>query len=167
MVESTYTDEFLAEILESVKTIAMVGASPNWVRPSHFAMKYLQGKGFRVIPVNPRATGTTFLGEFTYPDLRSISENFDMVDIFRNSNAARPITDEAIEIAVDKGVKVIWMQLGVQNEKAAIQAENAGLKVVMNRCPKIEFGRLYGELSWSGVNSRIISAKRPRLKRSS
>ena len=90
-----------------------------------------------------------------------------MVDIFRNSDAAKPITDEAIEVAVEKGVKVIWMQLGVQNEEAAIQAENAGLTVVMNRCPKIEFGRLYGELSWSGVNSRIISAKRPRLKRSS
>ena len=98
MVESTYTDEFLAEILGSVKTIAMVGASPNWVRPSHFAMKYLQQKGFRVIPVNPRASGAMLLDELTYPDLRSIPESFDMVDIFRNSVAAKPITDEAIEV---------------------------------------------------------------------
>ena len=162
----TYSDNFLAEIFESVKTIAMVGASPNWVRPSHFAMKYLQRKRFRVIPVNPNVEEKSILGEKTYPNLTSIPENFEMVDIFRNSNAASSITDEAIELAKIRGIKVVWMQLGVKNNKAALRAEKAGLKVVMNRCPKIEFGRLYGELSWSGVNTNIISAKRPRLRKS-
>ena len=160
----TYSDNFLAEIFESVKTIAMVGASPNWVRPSHFAMKYLQRKRFRVIPVNPSVEEKSILGEKTYPNLASIPENFEMVDIFRNSNAASSITDDAIELAKLKGIKVVWMQLEVQNDEAASRAEKAGLKVVMNRCPKIEFARLYGELNWSGVNTNIISAKRPRLK---
>ena len=160
----TYSDNFLAEIFESVKTIAMVGASPNWVRPSHFAMKYLQRKRFRVIPVNPNVEEKSILGETTYPNLTSIPENFEMVDIFRNSDAASSITDDAIELAKLKGIKVVWMQLDVQNDEAASRAEKAGLKVVMNRCPKIEFARLYGELNWSGVNTNIISAKRPRLK---
>lgn len=160
----TYSDNFLAEIFESVKTIAMVGASPNWVRPSHFAMKYLQRKRFRVIPVNPSVEEKSILGEKTYPNLASIPENFEMVDIFRNSDAASSITDDAIELAKLKGIKVVWMQLDVQNDEAASRAEKAGLKVVMNRCPKIEFARLYGELNWSGVNTNIISAKRPRLK---
>ena len=160
----TYSDSILAEIFESVKTIAMVGASPNWVRPSHFAMKYLQRKQFRVIPVNPSAEEKSILGEKTYPNLTSIPENFEMVDIFRNSDAASSITDDAIELAKLKGIKVVWMQLDVQNDEAASRAEKAGLKVVMNRCPKIEFARLYGELNWSGVNTNIISAKRPRLK---
>ena len=161
-----YTDEYLAEVLESVSTIAMVGASPNWVRPSHFAMKYLQRKQFRVIPVNPSTKEINILGEKTYPNLTSIPDTFEMVDIFRNSDAAGSITDEAIELATLKGIKVVWMQLGVENREAALKAENAGLKVVMNRCPKIEFGRLYGELNWSGVNTKIISAKRPRLRKS-
>jgi predicted CoA-binding protein len=160
----TYSDNFLAEIFESVKTIAMVGASPDWVRPSHFAMKYLQRKRFRVIPVNPNVEEKRILGEKTYPNLTSIPENFEMVDIFRNSDAASSITDDAIELAKLKGIKVVWMQLDVQNDEAASRAEKAGLKVVMNRCPKIEFARLYGELNWSGVNTNIISAKRPRLK---
>ena len=160
----TYSDKFLAEIFESVKTIAMVGASPNWVRPSHFAMKYLQRKRFRVIPVNPNVEEKSILGEKTYPNLTSIPENFEMVDIFRNSDAASSITDDAIKLAKLKGIKVVWMQLDVQNDEAASRAEKAGLKVVMNRCPKIEFARLYGELNWSGVNTNIISAKRPRLK---
>ncbi len=160
----TYSDNFLAEIFESVKTIAMVGASSNWVRPSHFAMKYLQRKRFRVIPVNPSVEEKSILGEKTYPNLASIPENFEMVDIFRNSDAASSITDDAIELAKLKGIKVVWMQLDVQNDEAASRAEKAGLKVVMNRCPKIEFARLYGELNWSGVNTNIISAKRPRLK---
>ena len=162
----TYTDEYLAEVLESVSTIAMVGASPNWVRPSHFAMKYLQRKQFRVIPVNPSTKEISILGEKTYPNLTSIPETFEMVDIFRNSDAAGSITDEAIELATLKGIKVVWMQLGIENREAALKAENAGLKVIMNRCPKIEFGRLYGELNWSGVNTKIISAKRPRLRKS-
>ena len=141
----------------------MVGASQDWKRPSHYAMKYLQTKGFRVIPVNPAAAGTNFLNETVYPDLVSVPENFEMVDIFRNSEAAGIIVDEAIKLAEDRGIKVVWMQLGVQNEEARMRAENAGLQVVMNRCPKIEYGRIFGELSWSGVNSGIISSKRPRF----
>jgi len=151
-----YTDDTLRAILGGVKTIAMVGASPHWNRPSFFAMKYLQGKGFRVIPVNPRAAGETILGETVYADLKDIPDRIDMVDIFRNSEAAGPITDEAIAI----GAKVVWMQIGVRNAEAAARAEAAGLKVVMNRCPKIEYSRLHGELAWSGVNTGIISSKR-------
>ena len=156
-----YTDGYLRGILREVKTIAMVGASANWNRPSFFAMKYLQHKGYRVIPVNPVAAGQTILGERTYASLKDIPEPVDMVEIFRNSEAAGPITDEAIAI----GAKVVWMQLGVRNDDACRRAEAAGLRVVMNRCPKIEFGRLHGELSWSGINSGIISAKRPKLRR--
>jgi len=156
-----YTDDYIRGILRRVRTIAMVGASPNWNRPSYFAMKYLQHKGYRVIPVNPVAAGQSILGEKVYATLKDIPDPVDMVDIFRNSDAAGPITDEAIAI----GAKVVWMQLGVRNDAAKDRAEAAGLTVVMNRCPKIEYGRLHGELSWSGINSGIISAKRPRLMR--
>ncbi len=121
-------------------------------------MKYLQAKGFRVIPVNPTAVGQEILGEKVYAALKDIPEKVDMVDIFRNSAAAGPITDEAIAI----GAPVVWMQLGVRNDDAARRAEAAGLTVVMNRCPKIEYGRLCGELSWGGINSGIISSRRPR-----
>ena len=165
MAELSYTDAYIADILGSVATMAMVGASPDWVRPSYFAMKYLQSKRFRVIPVNPRAAGTEILGEMTYADLAAVPHKFQMVDIFRNSEAAGAIVDEAIPLIAEKGIKVIWMQLGVRNDEAAARAEAAGLKVVMNRCPKIEYGRLFGELSWSGVNTKIISAKRQRLRR--
>ena len=151
-----YSDDFLRGVLNRVRVIAMVGASPHWNRPSYFAMKYLQDKGFRVIPVNPRAQGETILGEKVYSALAEIPDQVDMVDIFRNSDAAGPIVDEAIAI----GAKVIWMQLGVRNDTAARRAETAGLTVVMNRCPKIEYSRLHGELAWSGVNTGIISSKR-------
>lgn len=151
-----YTDSYLRGILGRVKTIAMVGASTNWNRPSYFAMKYLQHKGYRVIPVNPGAAGQILLGEKVYANLKEIPDKIDMVDIFRNSAAAGPIVDEAIEI----GAPVVWMQLGVRNDEAAAKAEAAGLTVVMNRCPKIEYGRLHGELSWGGINSGIISSKR-------
>lgn len=155
-----YPDTSIRDILRRVKTIAMVGASPDWVRPSHFAMKYLQRKGYRVIPVNPRAAGTEILGEEVYGALADVPPTFEMVDVFRNPDAAGPVTDEAIEIAPEKGIEVVWMQLGVVNREAAARAEAAGLSVVMDRCAKIEYGRLLGELSWSGVNSRIITAKR-------
>jgi predicted CoA-binding protein len=151
-----YTDGHLRDILRRVKTIAMVGASPNWNRPSFFAMKYLQHKGYRVIPINPGAAGQTVLGEKVYASLKEIPDKVDMVDIFRNSAAAGPIVDDAIAI----GAPVVWMQLGVRNDAAAARAEKAGLTVVMNRCPKIEYGRLHGELSWGGINSGIISSKR-------
>jgi O-acetylhomoserine (thiol)-lyase len=156
MNHDSYTDTYLRGILRRVKTIAMVGASPHWNRPSYFAMKYLQGKGYRVIPVNPAAAGRTILGEPVYADLSAIPEPVDMVDIFRNSRAAGPITDAAIA----KGAKVVWMQIGVRNEEAAQRAEAAGLQVVMNRCPKIEYSRLHGELAWSGINTGIISSRR-------
>ncbi len=159
-----YSDDLLRGILRDVRTIAMVGASPKWVRPSYFAMKYLQEKGYRVIPVNPAAAGETILGETCYASLSEVPGPIDLVDIFRNSAAAGPITEEAIALAAEKKIKVIWMQLGVRNDEAATKAEAAGLTVIMNRCPKIEWGRLHGELSWGGINSRIISAKRRRLR---
>ena len=152
-----YSDAKIRRILAGVRTIAMVGASTNWNRPSYFVMKYLQGKGYRVIPVNPTAAGQELQGEQVYASLRDIPDKIDMVDIFRASEAVPPIVEDAIAI----GAKVVWMQLGVRNDEAAARAEAAGLDVIMNRCPKIEFGRLGGELSWSGVNSGIIRNRAP------
>ena len=150
-----YSDAKLRRILSSVRTIAMVGASSNWNRPSYFVMKYLQNKGYRVIPVNPGTAGQEHLGEKIYASLKDIPDTIDMVDVFRASDAVGPIVDDAIAI----GAKIVWMQLGVRNDAAAAVGEAAGLEVIMNRCPKIEFGRLGGELSWSGVNSGIIRNK--------
>src|SRR5579863_10074985 len=152
-----YSDAKLRRILSTVRTIAMVGASSNWNRPSYFVMKYLQGKGYRVIPVNPGTAGQEQLGEKIYGSLRDIPDKIDMVDVFRASDQVGPIVDDAIAI----GAKVVWMQLGVRNDEAAARAEAAGIEVIMNRCPKIEFGRLGGELSWSGVNSGIITNRAP------
>ncbi|MGZ5916964.1 MAG: CoA-binding protein, partial [Methyloceanibacter sp.] len=125
----------------------------------YFAMKYLKQKGFRVIPVNPGQAGKEILGEKVYASLADIEANVDIVDIFRNSEAALQVTREAIAI----GAKVVWMQLGVRNDEAAREAEAAGLKVVMNRCPKIEYGRLSGEIGWMGVNRRLIDNRKPLL----
>jgi O-acetylhomoserine (thiol)-lyase len=152
-----YADAKIRRILSTVRTIAMVGASSNWNRPSYFVMKYLQGKGYRVIPVNPGTAGKEQLGETIYPSLRDIPVPVDMVDVFRASDQVGPIVDDAIAI----GAKVVWMQLGIRNDEAAARAEAAGIEVIMNRCPKIEFGRLGGELSWSGVNSGIIHNRAP------
>ena len=159
MNHDSYSDAYIRDILARSRTIAMVGASPTPSRPSYFAMKYLKEKGFRVIPVNPGQEGKTILGERVYAALPEIKEKVDIVDIFRSSEAALGITREAIAI----GARVVWMQLGVRNDEAARLAEDAGLQVVMNRCPKIEYGRLSGELNWAGVNSRMISSRRPLL----
>src|SRR5215813_5533086 len=152
-----YPDAQLRAILRRVKTIAMVGASSNWNRPSYFVMKYLQSKGYRVIPVNPGLAGEMLLGERVYASLRDIPEAVDMVEVFRAADQAPAIVDDAIAI----GAKIVWMQLGIRNDAAAAKAQKAGLEVVMNRCPKIEYGRLGGELSWSGVNSGIIRNRAP------
>ncbi len=153
-----YADDYIRGILDQVKTVAMVGASPNWNRPSYFVMKYLQLKGFRVIPINPRAAGEIVLGEKVHGSLDEFPDAIDMVDVFRSSKEAFGITEQAIA----KGAKVVWMQIGITNREAAKKAEKAGLEVIMNRCPKIEYSRLNGELSWGGFNSRIISSKRRR-----
>ena len=159
MNHDAYSDAYIRDILVTNRIIAMVGASPNELRPSYFAMKYLKAKGFHVIPVNPGHAGRKILGETVYAALADIEGPVDIVDVFRNSEAALAITREAIRI----GAKVVWMQLGVRNDEAARIAEESGLKVVMNRCPKIEYGRLSGELNWAGVNSRMLSSRRPML----
>ena len=159
-----YDDDFLIDIFRSVRIIAMVGASAKWNRPSSFAMKYLLGKGYKVIPINPGQAGKEILGETAYAELGDVPGRIDMVDIFRSPEAAGGVADRAVELMEEKGIGVVWMQLGVRNDAAAARAGAAGLKVVMDRCPKIEFGRLFGELGWSGVNTGIISAKRPRLR---
>ena len=156
MDNDNYPDALIRKMLRATKTIAMVGSSAQWIRPSYFAMKYLQRKGYRIIPVNPKEAGNTILGEAVYGRLADLPEPVDMVDIFRNSEAAGGIADEAI----DAGAKVVWMQLGVRNDAAAERAEAAGLTVIMNRCPKIEYGRLSGEIGWMGINTGIISSKR-------
>jgi len=161
MNHDSYPDAYIREILDSCRTIAMVGASANTVRPSYFVLKYMLEKGYRVIPVNPGQAGKDILGQRVYASLSDIPEPIDMVDIFRASDAAPGIVDEALSL--EPRPKVIWMQLSVRNDEAAAKAEAAGLKVVMNRCPKIEYGRLSGEIAWAGVNRRTVSSKRPVL----
>lgn len=158
-----YADAAIRAVLAGTSTIAMVGVSARWVRPSNFAMKYLQEKGYRVIPVNPGSAGDEIHGMTCYAALGEIPERFDMVDIFRHPDAVGPIVDEAISLRDERGIRTVWMQLGVINHEAAARAEAAGLTVIMDRCPKIEFARLHHELSWSGINTGVISAKRPRL----
>ena len=159
MEHESYSDAYLRGILNGVRTIAMVGASEHWNRPSFFAMKYLQDKGYRVIPVNPQAKGEAILGEKVYADLAEIPDKIDMVDIFRRADAVPPLVDDAIAL----GAKVVWMQLGVRHDTAAALAVGAGLNVVLIRCPKIDYSGLHGELAWSGVNTGIISSKRRKL----
>ena len=158
MNHDSYPDSYIRGILNSVKTIAMVGISPKDNRPSYFAFKYLLERGYRMIPVNPGQVGKEILGQKVYAKLANIPEPIDMVDIFRGSASVPPVVEEAL--ALDPKPQVIWMQLTVRNDEAAKRAEEAGLKVVMNRCPKIEYGRLSSEISWMGVNSRILSSKR-------
>ena len=158
MNHDSYPDDYIRGILNGVKVIAMVGASPSDVRPSYFAFKYLVQRGYDMIPVNPGHIGKSLLGRPFVASLRDIGRPLDMVDIFRSSAHIMPVVDEALALAPLP--KVIWMQLGARDDAAAAKAEAAGLKVVMNRCPKIEYGRLSSEISWMGVNSRTISAKR-------
>ncbi len=163
MSHDTYSDDEIAQVLSDARVFAFVGASANTIRPSYFAMKYLLGKGYQVIPINPGAAGKEILGQKVYGTLAGLEGPVDVVDIFRNSEAALGITREAIAVKDKLGLKVIWMQLGVCNDEAAAEAEAAGLKVIMNRCAKIEYGRLSGEIGWAGVNSGTISSLRPKL----
>jgi predicted CoA-binding protein len=162
MNHDSYDNTYIAGILNSVKTIAMVGASANDVRPSYFVLKYLLAKGYQVFPINPGQAGKEILGRMTYARLADIPEPIDMVDIFRAPAAVPGIADEALRL--DPLPKVIWMQLGVRHDEAAARAETAGIKVVMNRCPKIEYGKLSGEIGWTGVNSGVLSSKKPLMR---
>jgi predicted CoA-binding protein len=162
MNHDSYDNAYISGILNSVKSIAIVGASANDVRPSFFVTKYLIDKGFNVFPVNPGQAGKEILGRPVYGSLAEVPWPIDMVDIFRAANAVPPIVDEIL--ALDPLPKVIWMQLTVRNDDAAFKAEAVGIKVVMNRCPKIEYGRLSGEIGWNGVNSGVISSKRPIMR---
>ena len=158
MNHDAYPDSYIRDILTSVKSVAMVGASPSNVRPSYFVFKYLTERGYDMIPINPGQVGKSLAGKPFVGSLADIGRPFDMLDIFRNSDAATIVVDEALALAFKP--KVIWMQLGVRNDQAAAKAEAAGLKVVMNRCPKIEYARLTSEIQWMGINSRTLSSKR-------
>jgi uncharacterized protein len=158
MNHASYPDSYIRGILNTVKSIAMVGASQKANRPSYFAFKYLLERGYNMIPVNPGNAGEDILGRRIYARLADVPEPVDMVDIFRSSRHSLPIVQEAL--ALNPRPQVIWMQLGVRNDEAAALAEANGLKVVMNRCPKIEYGRLSSEIAWMGVNTRTITSKR-------
>jgi uncharacterized protein len=158
MNHDAYPDSYIRGILNTVKTIAMVGASEKDNRPSYFAFKYLLERGYHMIPVNPGHAGQTMLGQNIYARLSDIPEPVDMVDIFRAPKYALPIVEEAL--LLKPRPQVIWMQLGVRNDEAAALAEANGMKVVMNRCPKIEYGRLSSEIAWIGVNTRTLSSKK-------
>ena len=164
MKHDAYPDAYIAGILGKARSIAMVGASATPNRPSYFAMKYLLGKGYRVIPVNPGLAGKEILGQRVYASLAEVPGPVDIVDIFRGSSAALEVTREAIRQKDKLAIGVVWMQLGVRTAEAAREAEAAGLEVVMNRCPKIEYGRLSGEIAWNGVNSGVLSSKKPIMR---
>ena len=161
MNHDSYSDAYIRSILRTTKTIALVGASANEARTSYIVLKYLLARGYRVFPINPGLAGKEILGRRVHASLADLPEAIDMVDVFRNSEAAGKVVDEAL--ALSALPKTIWMQLSVRNDAAAARAEAKGVQVVMNRCPKIEWGRLSGEISWGGVNSRILSSKRPTM----
>ena len=161
MDHDNYPDSYIRGILNTIKTIAMVGVSANTSRPSYFAFKYLLERGYRMIPVNPGLAGQELLGRKVYGKLADVPEPIDMVDIFRAARYALSIVEEAL--ALSPRPQVIWMQLGIRNDEAAALAEKNGLMVVMNRCPKIEYGRLSSEIAWMGVNTRTLTARKPRL----
>jgi uncharacterized protein len=159
MDHQSYPDAYIRGILVTCRTIAMVGASAKDSRPSFFAFKYLLERGYRMIPVNPGLAGQTILGQTVFARLADIPEPVDMVDLFRNASFAAAALDEMLALAPRPAV--LWMQLGVRDDATAARAEAAGLKVVMDRCPKIEYGRLSSEIGWMGVNSRTLSSRRP------
>jgi uncharacterized protein len=163
MNHDTYDDSLIARVLSDNRTIAMVGASANTSRPSYFVLKYLVAKGFRVIPINPGLGGQDIAGQKVVGSLADLDGPVDMIDIFRNSEAAGVVVDDAIKLKDKLGLKVIWMQLSVRNDAAAAKAEAAGLTVIMNRCPKIEYGRLSGEIGWQGITTGILTSRRPLL----
>jgi uncharacterized protein len=159
----SYADTLIKSILRSVKTIAMVGASGNDIRPSYFAMMYLLNKGYKIIPVNPGMAGKEILGQKVYASLKDLPAPVDMVDIFREAKYAPEIVREALAEKNRLGLTVVWMQLGVISEEAEKLAKDAGLTVIMDRCPKIEHGRFSGELGWMGINRRVIDNRKPLL----
>jgi hypothetical protein len=163
MNHDSYSDDYIAGILADVRTFAVVGASANPVRASFIVMQYLIAKGYEVKPVNPGLAGQTLLGRKVYASLAEIEDGAECVDVFRNSDAALGVVREAIAVKDKLGLKAVWMQLSVRNDIAAAEAEAAGLRVVMNRCPKIEYGRLSGEIGWFGINTGVVSSKLPQL----
>ncbi len=158
-----YSDDLIKSVLRSTKVIAMVGASGNEMRPSYFAMMYLMAKGYIIHPVNPGLAGKEILGQRVYASLKDVPAPVDLVDIFRASEAAPGVVKEALEEKDRLGINTIWMQLGVVNEEAAEMARAADLTVIMDRCPKIEYGRLSGEIGWMGVNRKVIDNRKPLL----
>src|SRR5437660_7562629 len=161
MNHERYDDGYIRGILNTVKTIAMVGASAKDNRPSYFAFKYLAERGYNMIPINPGLGGKELLGRKIYARLAEVPEPIDMIDIFRASKYALPVVQEALTLTARP--RVIWMQLGIRNDEAAALAEANSMKVVMNRCPKIEYGRLSSEIGWTGVNSRTLTSKKAKL----
>jgi len=157
-----YSDDYIRSILHAVKSVAIVGASANAARPSYFVMKYLLGKGFDVMPINPGHAGKEMLGKMTCASLADLPGPVDMVDIFRASAAVPGITDQILDM--ETLPKVVWMQLTVRDDASAARLEDKGIQVVMDRCPKIEYGRLSREIGWSGINSKTISARKPELR---
>ena len=156
-MSQTYTDELLRDVLKRTKRVAVVGVSMNPVRPSYYVARYLSLKGYTVIPVNPGHAGKMLFGQTVQASLRDIEGGVDMVDIFRRSEAVPPIVDEALEVFPD--LQTVWMQIGVENAEATEKAETRGVTVIQNRCPKIEYQRLFGELRMGGFNTGIISSK--------
>lgn len=162
MSEFEYKDDFLKDVLDRTKTIAAIGVSAKTIRPSWYVSNYLHTRGFRILPINPGIEGQTLFNETVCATLASIPAavgDVHMIDIFRRSEHVLPIVEEAIETLIPRGLQTVWMQIGVVNHEAAALAEKAGLTVIMDRCPKMEYQRLIGELSWGGVNSGIISSK--------
>lgn len=162
MNHDAYENSYISGILTGVKTVAIVGASANEVRPSFFVAKYLIDKGYTVHPVNPGLAGREILGRMAYARLGDIPGEIDMVDVFRASDAVPGVVDEVL--ALGSLPKVVWMQLGIRDDASAARLEAAGIKVVMNRCPKIEYARLAGEIGWNGVNSGVISSRKPLMR---